>query len=436
MSSASESESTSKRTVVTHRWLVWSAVLAAVLLGLGAGIHLRWWRQNLRRFRPVRPGVLYRSGQPSQRGLTYLAERHGVRTDLSLRRKEPRLRTGLLFKHSQPDGPREEPWARSSGIRYLRWPLGDEVYWPWVSPWHFENLFPLFDDRDSWPILIHCAEGRHRTGTYAALFRLEYDRWDVERTLQEMYSFDFGPAQFIQEHNLRTYLARPRPGADQWAEVSAAFADLLPSPAPGDYDALVHGLRRHDDPASVRQKLAEYLRRGGAFCLPLAHRLIDWADDPLAGSAAECAAEVLESQDADGADWSIGASLVADFGTPGQQDLLLRQLRESTGEPEPSPKHEALVAGVTNRYTENRIAYLHPLLDDTRRHRLAAAAKYRYRDTAVARLTSIVNQRFVPNVTQPDESAWNQGAEAALKWFAEHPEALTPKPLTSDALWQ
>ena len=358
-----------------------------------------------------------------------MADRHGVKTDLSLRRKEPRLRTGLFFKRSKPDGPSEAQWAGASGIRYLRWPLGDEVYWPWVSPWHFENLFGLFDEPDNWPIVVHCAEGRHRTGTYAALFRLEYDRWDVERTLAEMYSFDFGPVQFIQEHNLRTYLARPRPDASQWREVSAAFGGLLPGPAPGDYDELVHRLRRHDDPAAVRQALEEYLQRGGAFGLPLAHRLIDWADDPAAVFVAECAAGLLERHDADSEDWSVGACLVADFGTPEQQGLLLGRLQESVGEAEASRKFEALVAGVTSRYTENRIAYLHPLLNDTRRRRAPAAAKYRYRDTAVARLTSIVNRRFVPDVAQPDESAWNRGAEAATKWFAEHPEALKPKPL-------
>ena len=53
---------------------------------------------------------------------------------------------------------------------------------------------------------------------------------------------------------------------------------------------------------------------------------------------------------------------------------------------------------------------------------------------AVARLTSIVNRPFVPKVPLPDDSAWNQGTEAALDWFAEHPEGLKPKTLAAEDL--
>ena len=58
--------------------------------------------------------------------------------------------------------------------------------------------------------------GRHRTGTISALFRLEYDRWPVERVLAEMYSFKFGEGTPMQEYNLRTYLPRPHPNEAAW----------------------------------------------------------------------------------------------------------------------------------------------------------------------------------------------------------------------------
>ncbi len=63
----------------------------------------------------------------------------------------------------------------------------------WVSPWQFEEFYRLFDNPDNFPIAIHCVSGRHRTGTIAALFRLEYDRWSIDHVLSEMYSFSFGP---------------------------------------------------------------------------------------------------------------------------------------------------------------------------------------------------------------------------------------------------
>ena len=156
--------------------------------------------------------------------------------------------------------------------------------------------------------------------------------------MDEMYSFDFGPTQFIQEHNLRTYLPRPRPSVSEWVQMSTAFADLLIGPLPTDYEELVRRLRRHDDPAAVCQALEEYLRGGGTFGLPLAHRLIDRPDDRLAVFAAEHAAGVLESRNAGSKDLSIAAALVADFGMPQQQESLLGRLQAGAKEPDSSPR--------------------------------------------------------------------------------------------------
>ena len=410
-------------------WLV--VILLLVVAGVGVGVYRRYWRQNLRRFQVVRPAVLYRSGQPSERGLRYLVESHGVKTDLCLRRQEHRLRQGLLFTPSEPRGSFEGDYAAGLGIRYLRWPLGDEVYWPWLTPQQLEDFFRLMDDPANLPVVVHCAEGRHRTGTYAALFRLEYGRWDVERTLAEMHSFDFGPPVAIQEHNLRTYSPRPLPDARQLAELRGHFAAALPEELPRDYERLVLGLRQSEDRSKVRQLLEAYLKQERPFALCLARRLIDRPDDPVAPVAAEHAGRCLQRPKADETDWAAAAALIADFGTREQQADLLALLEAEPKTGPPSGRYGAVAAGVTNRYTPNRIAYLRPLLDDRRHRPEAAAAKYRYADTAVARLTSILNRRFLPDDGRIDPQAWDEAAEAARRWFADHPEAATPRPHSS-----
>jgi len=83
---------------------------------------------------------------------------------------------------------------------------------------------------------------------------------------------------------------------------------------------------------------------------------------------------------------------------------------------------------VTNRYTRNRIPYLLPLLSDLRPRPEPAACQYRYADTAVARLTSIVNVDFLGVHEAADRAGWDLGIEAASEWFAEHPERSRPEP--------
>ena len=397
-------------------------VLLLVLIGLVLGWfgHYRYWRQNLRRFQVVRPGVLYRSGQPSERGMRYLVDKHGIKTVLCLRYEEPRLRQGLFFEIGEPGGDKEKDYAAALGVRYLRWPLANEVYWPWLTPRQFDRFYKLFDDPSNFPLLVHCAEGRHRTGTYAALFRMEYDRWSAEEALTEMYSFQFGPSRPIQEHNLRTYLPRPRPEEEEWAELLSGFREVLGDEPPGDYEQLIGQLRAAKDQPAVGRALGAYLAAERPFGLCLAERLIDTPDDPLVPLAAEAAGRCVDRSGAGLRDWATSAAWIADFGTAQMQEQLLGLLKEGSQSVAVTARYQALVAGVTNRYTPNRIAYLRPLLDDTRQRPEAASASYRYSDTAVARLTSILDRAFLPEVEAPGRAAWDRGAEAAKAWFARH----------------
>lgn len=394
------------------------------LAGLLVAAWFGFWRFHLKRFEVVAPGVLYRSAQPSQYGIEHLIEWHGVNTVLCLRRDDDPLTAGL-FDAGEADGPLESELVREMGATYLHWPMGGEAYWPWLGPDEFESFFELFDDPRRLPVAIHCVGGRHRTGTIAALYRLEYDRWPIERTLEEMYAFDFGDPVPIQEHNLRTYWPRPRPSDGEWQALRAFFGKAVD---PEHFDDFVRSLRQklqeHDE--GIEDSSMQFVRTRQPFSLELALRLIDDPQNPLAVAACVAAAETLASEDSSAQQWSAAAALVADYGTADQQAKLLAILTEEPRTGTPSPRYAAVVVGVTNRFTENRIPFLRPLLDDLRfrpepqavHRREGRITPYRYCDTAVAVLASITNEN---NIYAP--SLWEPGRQFALQWFAEHPDA-------------
>jgi tyrosine-protein phosphatase SIW14 len=391
-------------------------VLALLLGGAAYGLSQLWWIYHAKRFQELRAGVFYRTGQPTEMGVRYLASDKGIRTIVRLQSFNPTLKRGI-FDPGQPSGVTEIDFARQLGLSYRAWPLGDEACWPWPAPWHLEQFFKLIDDPANHPVLVHCQGGRHRTGTMSALFRLEYDRWPVERVLEEMYSYQFGPRVPVQEHNLRTYFPRPRPDTASWERLRARFAPVLKS-APSDYESLVRQLRSNRGEA-VDAAARDALLTREPFSLCMAQRLIDAPDDPLAEIATQYAAEVLTADESNPIERSIAAALVADFGSSDQQAALLELL---VAEPKSGPvseRYAAIVRGVTNRYTGNRLAYLRPLLGDLRKRPEPEAVGLRYCDTAVARLTSIVDETFYD---RKQANSWDSGRDKALAWFADHTE--------------
>lgn len=383
--------------------------------------HYLFWRHHAKRFQVVRPGVLYRVGQPTEFGLRHLMTRYGIRTVLSLQLYEMRLRSGL-YDVGPVDGQVESEFVAGMGVRHLRWPMGEEACWPWPTPWQFEEFFKLIDEPENWPILVHCTGGRHRTGTIAALFRLEYDRWPAQRALDEMYSFEFGPASPMQERNLRTYLPRPLPSDAQWNALAAELFEPLGGVRPADYAELVRRLIAARDRPEVRSSLEAYFGANKPFAMPLASRLIARGDDPLTPIATRLAVATLKQSEADAASWSSAAAWIADFGAPEDQQSLLERLAIGAREPRVSPQHAAVVAGVMNRYTTNRLAYLRPLLDDERIHPEPALADCRYCDTAVARVAAITDQVLMPGV--PVRSLWDSGRQLARDWYQSHPDEV------------
>jgi hypothetical protein len=407
-------------TPVRRPVLRWLAAAASIVV-LVAAAWIGFWRHHLKRFDVVEAGVLYRVAQPTEFGFRHVIQHHRIKTVLSVRLEDPPLHTGLVDL-GEPDGQLESRYVPGIGPRHMQWPMGDEAYWPWVTPWMFEEFYRLFDEPANLPVLVHCVGGRHRTGTFVALFQLEYQRQGIEDVLREMYSYDFGVQAPVQEHNLRTYLPRPQPNRMQW---QAILRSLYPEDAskealPGDYVDLVRRLKAAGPSSKLSSRLTRYLADDCPFAVCLAQRLIDDLQHPLAATAADIATRYLqEGHDPD--TLATSASMVADFGTPDQQQLLLRLLESEPKTSEASPRYAAIVAGVTNRYTSNRLAYLGPLLLDLRQRPEPHARQYRYCDTAAARLISIVNEPYHTGV--PGRPAWDDAVAQGRRWLAEHPQS-------------
>lgn len=114
----------------------------------------------------------YRGAQPRQDEYEQLAE-IGIKTIIDLR--------------DDPKG-----FARSSaeknGMHYINMPMSDKDY---PEKDAASRFLELVNDSRNWPVYVHCAGGRHRTGVMTAVYRMTNEGWDIERAYNEMKDYDF-----------------------------------------------------------------------------------------------------------------------------------------------------------------------------------------------------------------------------------------------------
>jgi len=85
-----------------------------------------------------------------------------------------------------------EPSARSltegAGLRYISLPMAPKEY---PQPDAAQRFLEIVNDQSNWPVYVHCAGGRHRTGAMIAAYRITVDGWDLDRAYQEMKDYGF-----------------------------------------------------------------------------------------------------------------------------------------------------------------------------------------------------------------------------------------------------
>lgn len=114
----------------------------------------------------------YRGAQPKEDEYNQLAAL-GVKTIIDLR-NDPKDYAKLL--------------AERAGLTYINLPMSDKDY-PLSGA--ASKFLSLINDQASWPVYVHCAGGRHRTGAMTAVYRMSVQGWDVDRAYEEMKDYDF-----------------------------------------------------------------------------------------------------------------------------------------------------------------------------------------------------------------------------------------------------
>ena len=126
--------------------------------------------------------ALWRGSQPTAEGFRNL-EKLGVRTIVS-------------FRHDNDD----LPLLKETGLKYLRIP--SRAFRPKDA--NIARFLKLMEDPAHWPVFIHCAQGRDRTGYNAAAYRMVYQGWKAEDAIAEMKTFRFNRVWLTNPGYLRS----------------------------------------------------------------------------------------------------------------------------------------------------------------------------------------------------------------------------------------
>lgn len=181
------------------------AIVLASLIGVaGASAGLIYLQQHQlpKRLAEVERGILYRSAQPNTTHIDNVVKEYGIHTLLIVREGTSR---------AVPD---EREHAQAQGVRVVHIPV--ESRQP-IPDQQVKQFFDVVDDPANRPVWVHCSAGRHRTGYFCALYRIERMGWSVDEAVAEMISFGFDMTdQSVVLDQLKAY----QPG--RWKRASTA----------------------------------------------------------------------------------------------------------------------------------------------------------------------------------------------------------------------
>lgn len=170
-------------------------ILGGTLLGLMIYVPFLYYRYSLehtKRFRPITEGRVYRSGCLTADGFRDAIKNHGIKTVISFWDEDPN--PSLRANRFSFSTVKESELCESMGVNYkfIYVELLPECRAGKERLKAVDEFLEVMDDEASYPVLIHCKAGLHRTGVMAAIYRMEYDGWSRSDAIRELRSHGFG----------------------------------------------------------------------------------------------------------------------------------------------------------------------------------------------------------------------------------------------------
>jgi protein tyrosine/serine phosphatase len=161
-------------------------------------IYYRASYSHAKRLRPIVAGHVYRSGSMTAAGLREAIQKYRIKTVINLQEEAPDPELPSSYFRAQPYQ-RESELCSSLGakLEFLFVELVPAERVGKERPATIDRFLKIMDNPNSYPVLLHCKAGLHRTGVLAAVYRMEYQDWTPLEAWHELRSHGFG--EFVSD---------------------------------------------------------------------------------------------------------------------------------------------------------------------------------------------------------------------------------------------
>lgn len=183
-----------------------AVVVLLVLIGIGKYVYERHINHN---FMTITEGKVYKSGVIPPDEIESYVKKYHIKSIVDLRFP------GTEDDVNNPEIPAEltaekEAVAKIPGVNYFN-DGSDQV----PTQKNLDVFFKIMDNKDNYPVLIHCFHGIGRAQMYSAIYRIEYEGFTNEEARSKtafpvmFSSFDDGKpkGEYLKKYKSRKQLA-------------------------------------------------------------------------------------------------------------------------------------------------------------------------------------------------------------------------------------